>query len=79
MVGHNTVQFIFQIFYIDLLYKACQLISFLLTQGFDINLYGMKRQNGMYLFGLIDRATLPSTEDDASTTEDIYILCAQGT
>jgi len=34
----------------------------------------MKWQNGMYLFGLIDRATLPSTEDDAGIIEDIYCV-----
>ena len=41
---------------------------------FDINLYGMKWQNGIYLFGSIDRATLPSTKDDVDLIEDIYCI-----
>ena len=34
----------------------------------------MKWQNGIYLFGLIDRATLPLTEDDVDLIEDIYCM-----
>ncbi|CAJ0760966.1 651_t:CDS:2 [Entrophospora sp. SA101] len=42
--------------------------------SFDINLYGMKWQDGIYFIGLIDQAILLLTEDDSGMIEGIYCM-----
>nr|CAG8636176.1 9328_t:CDS:10 [Entrophospora candida] len=43
--------------------------------GFELNIYAMSwNDDGIYLFGLVDKAIIPSSEDCAGMFEDLYCV-----
>nr|CAG8586898.1 8261_t:CDS:2 [Entrophospora candida] len=43
--------------------------------GLEINVYALKWEgNGIYLFGLVDKGTLPSSENECGLFEDLYCI-----
>jgi len=52
-----------------------RLYNFFFNTGLEINVYALKWEgNGIYLFGLVDKGILPSSENECGLFEDLYCI-----